>query len=848
MLKSPNRVVLLRRGAILPALLLCLGGTRVQSTSTPLSAETPMHLARSLAAAVTEGSPLPSEMPDRVEWRFDQPQPQWQPVAPMNLNTHPLRAERTEDALRLSFDESNDNGGGILVGGIAVEVPAWNAWDWGTVVVLARSRDDIRGIGVGFNSARGQPSTSRNAYAYAAFGDFAATVNDGTIQTYRLRVHQGQGATGSTWQRLGIWILARSPASIDILSISVVPTEAEYSGDPVGVAPIDEGEPDAIYVRAPGRVEYELRIPDDGRLDVGLGVLRDDVPVTFRIAVTPEGGSKETLLEETWRLQDHFASRSIDLSRLAGQTVRLALEAASTRPGTVALWRSPTLYTPGRLVVNVVDRGTGSTTAARVLLTDAAGERAPIPPAAVTLMYGFNDRAVSHDYLPNGAFYTDGSFEVELLPGSYGLSLSKGYEYLEQEHEIVIEAGKETALSLDLERWIDMPSEGWFSADDHIHIRRSPREDPLILSWIAAEDIHVGALLQMGDFWATYYAQYAWGRDGAYQLEDHLLISGQEDPRTHELGHTISLAADDYVRFSGEYYHYDRVFDRVHELGGVTGYAHQGVTFHGYRGLTLDVLRKKVDFIELLQFCASDGPLQLEHYYHFLDLGFPLTATAGSDFPWCGRGPGWNARIGDARFYTYLEDELSFDNWRESLRAGHTFVTSGPVVEITVNGAIPGDTLDVAKGSVLEISARARGHASQVPLQRLEIVAHGQVVQAAAAGEPGQSAAELSIELDFPVEHGVWIAARVTAGPTQEAHTTPVYVSVEGSGFHNPRTVAHHLDLSDQYLDELEQEIAMPNDTLNQLAWRYREGLELRIAETRAVIARLRRELASDGS
>ena len=40
--------------------------------------------------------------------------------------------------------------------------------------------------------------------------------------------------------------------------------------------------------------------------------------------------------------------------------------------------------------------------------------------------------------------------------------------------------------------------------------------------------------------------------------------------------------------------------------------------------------------------------------------------------------------------------------------------------------------------------------------------------------------------------------------------------------------------------DDLEAEIAQPNESLSRLAWRYREGLEDRIAETRDVIARLR--------
>jgi len=241
--------------------------------------------------------------------------------------------------------------------------------------------------------------------------------------------------------------------------------------------------------------------------------------------------------------------------------------------------------------ISIIDDATGTLTAARVKITDANGDATPVPAAAISVMYGRNDRVDGYDQQPDGAFYTDGAFEVQLQPGTYHLSLAKGYEYLEQEHELIVEAGEELSRTFRLERWIDMPARGWFSADDHIHIRRSPRQDPLILGWVAAEDIHVGALLQMGDFWATYFAQYAWGRDGVYQLEDYLLTSGQEEPRTHELGHTISLGADEFVRFANEYYYYDRIFDRVHELGGVTGYAHQGVTFHGYQGLTLDVLR-----------------------------------------------------------------------------------------------------------------------------------------------------------------------------------------------------------------------------------------------------------------
>ena len=599
----------------------------------------------------------------------------------------------------------------------------------------------------------------------------------------------------------------------------------------VGVRSVDVREPPALYIRAPGRIDFNVEVPDEGRLDLALGVLRDDAPLTFGVLITSEDGRTERLFDEVWADRAEWAARSVDLAAFAGESVVLTLEAESDREGTVALWRNPTLYTSVRLSATIVDAASGNPTPVRARLTDASGAVAPIPQAAIGIMHGPNDVARGFDAPYGRFFYIDGSFELELQPGTYHLEVSKGYEYLVQELELELAPGVDRSETVRLERWVDMPERGWFSTDDHIHLRRSPREDPLILKWIAAEDIHVGALLQMGDFWATYFAQYAWGEDGAYRVEDYMLSSGQEEPRTHEIGHTISLAADDFVRFAGQYYYYDRVFDTVHELGGLTGYAHKGVGFFGYRGLTLDVLREKVDFIEILQF----GEMVLDHYYHFLDLGYKLTAMAGSDFPFGGE-------IGDARFYTYLEDGLSFEAWRESLHAGHTFVSNGPVIDLRVNGAIPGDQLDLSAGSTLSVTAEALGHAVQVPLSALEIVVHGEVIASASPDQPGQSPAALTVEFDLELDHGVWVAARARGAEGQVAHTTPVYVTTDGSSFHNPDTALDYLALNDRYLDELAAVIVQPNETLNQLAWRYRAGLEDRIAETREVIARLRAE------
>lgn len=509
---------------------------------------------------------------------------------------------------------------------------------------------------------------------------------------------------------------------------------------------------------------------------------------------------------------------------------------------------------PGQVAITILDATTNHPTPARVRLTRHGRPVPNLPTEAVAVMYGLWDHEDGYAFQPDSSFYVAGSFRLSLPPGVYQLDLSKGHEFLRQRISLTVRAGQTLRQTYRLKRWVNMAAKGWYSTDGHIHLRRSPHENPLILTWLQAEDVNVGALLRMGDFWETYYPQYAYGEAGVYGRGNYLLTTGQEDPRTPELGHAFALGAANRVRRRDRYYFFDEVFDKIHQLGGMTGYAHQAETFHGYRGLTLDGLRGKVDALELLQFCVDEHPLHTDHYYHLLDLGIPLTATAGSDFPWCGQDHGHgpperSSRIGNARFYAYLDGPLTFANWRRAVRAGHTFVSSGPMLDLRVNGAIPGDKIDIRRGDSLRITVQAYGHSSQVPLDTLELISHGRVIGRTTVREPEQSANHLSLTVTLPsVDRGQWIAARCTArtggsGPGQAAHTTPVYVSVDGGGFYNPETAGHYLDLSEQYLREIEQEISQPKAAVEQQAWHYTDGLRSRIAEVRRIIEEMRRKL-----
>ena len=166
-------------------------------------------------------------------------------------------------------------------------------------------------------------------------------IRDGTEQTYVLPA----GSSSKPWKQLGIGLWAQEPASIDILSVSVVPKEARFAAAPLGLKTEarDQAFRRALYTHAPSKLEYRVRVPKAGRLDVGLGVLRDEVPVTFRVTAQPDGQALEQLLQESYSDNGHWGQRSVDLAHLAGKDVTLALEAEAERPGTVALWAAPTL-------------------------------------------------------------------------------------------------------------------------------------------------------------------------------------------------------------------------------------------------------------------------------------------------------------------------------------------------------------------------------------------------------------------------------------------------------------------------------------------------------------------------
>ena len=66
------------------------------------------------------------------------------------------------------------------------------------------------------------------------------------------------------------------------------------------------------------------------------------------------------------------------------------------------------------------------------------------------------------------------------------------------------------------------------------------------------------------------------------------------------------------------------------------------------------------------------------------------------------------------------------DAWFQGLREGRAFVSSGPLVELTVNGRMPGETVELGTGGgSVDVTAHVK---SITPLQKVILVHNGEVI------------------------------------------------------------------------------------------------------------------------
>lgn len=372
---------------------------------------------------------------------------------------------------------------------------------------------------------------------------------------------------------------------------------------------------------------------------------------------------------------------------------------------------------------------------------------------------GFSYRNyIANPHTGTKQFYVDKVTELNLHPGEYKIRAFKGIEFKVASQTVTVAPGNRQEITLRMERLTNLPQSGWYSADDHLHIsRRNSRENPNLLSWMKAEDINVSNFLQVGtEKGFKSNQQYAFGDEGIYQDGNYFLTSGQENPRTHFLGHTITLGAAEKIDLNKSYTDYQSFWREAKRLGGISGYGHWGLG-PAKRGIAIDAPSRLLTFVEVLQF-------EYAHYnvwYDVLNMGIPMTPTAGTDFP-CGP---WSIP-GRERFYTKVEGKFNLKNWIEGVKKGRTFVTNGPLLEFKVNGRELGDEIVLQEPGILEIDGSVSFDPERDQIEKIELVNSGEIIPLL---PHHSSMGKIFIHHQLKASRTSWLALRVSGKKINEA-------------------------------------------------------------------------------
>jgi TolB protein len=221
-------------------------------------------------------------------------------------------------------------------------------------------------------------------------------------------------------------------------------------------------------------------------------------------------------------------------------------------------------------------------------------------------------------------------------------------------------------------------------------------------------------------------------------------------------------------------------FEGAHAQGGLAGYMHPYSsaprTPAAAAGtlIALDAALGLGDYYDIGAL-YSDELGSADFYYRLLNAGFRLPATGGTDnFSDVWRDP----PPGSDRTFAHVTGPLSMQSWMEAIKRGRTFMSTGPLLFLDVEGREPGDEIAVAANAPPTMHVKAEA-TSIAPMDSLQIIVNGDVAQTIAATDR----AHVRFDGSIAVPQGGWIAARVL-GPGSKyigddyafAHTSPVYV------------------------------------------------------------------------
>jgi putative membrane-bound dehydrogenase-like protein len=475
----------------------------------------------------------------------------------------------------------------------------------------------------------------------------------------------------------------------------------------------------------------------------------------------------------------------------------------------------------GRIRVLVRDRATGEETFCRINVVGADGNfyhpvQNYLTPYALTGDWPKEGRGNRRGKAPiryfGRFFYSWGDATVAVPPGPVRVEVWKGFEFRPQSLQVNVKPGGSETVEVTLARTRPMSDLGYYSGDPHLHLsRESDRDDQLILDLMQAADIRYGSILAYNEP-AGPYAGVMQSMDtpqfrglGARSLrsrDGYQIMSGQEY-RSTTYGHLNLFNRDELVLpdrelNANDWPLYGALGRETQSQGGFAFYAHGGYA----QSIYADFVQGDINGVELLQFAIYRG-IGLADWYNILNIGYRFPATGASDYPAC-------RKLGDCRTYIHHPHAPSFEEWLHGAAEGNSFITTGPLLLLEVDGNKPGAIIHKTGQGSHEVKVSIRVACEVAPVTHLQLVVNGEVTAEKIVSAAQENGNWLEWDQQHALTDSSWIAARAfstasSGAADAEAHTNPVYVYSDGKAPYQRASLDRLVERIDEQITDHKQ-------------------------------------------
>jgi TolB protein len=417
-------------------------------------------------------------------------------------------------------------------------------------------------------------------------------------------------------------------------------------------------------------------------------------------------------------------------------------------------------------------------------------------------------------------FYSDGVATLTVPAGDVEVTAVRGLATPPATERTTIKAGETKTITLTLAPVWNARANGWLSGDHHFHLNYGGPynlEPGTLVNMGLAEDMDVLTPM-LANLAQRFEDQplFAYRHTGAKPW-----IIWAQEVRAHFFGHIgmLNTSALYWPWIWGPGYDVHQLDDRVNvepldwarTHGGMSTYVHPvsgegpftGAPHGIPTGFVADAVQGKIDAIELA--CLwSDERGTTDLWYRVLNAGIPMAITGGTDVM---NNLYRTMAVGTTRVYVHPDKPSDVASYWSALKAGRSFVSTGPMLDFHVGKAGPGQAVPRGAGTAtytLDLH-------SAVTVDTVQIIVNGQVV-ATHGGLTAPGSGRYTGTVTLPV--GGWVAARVVGAPTRAwpgmdsyafAHTAPVWIDRVGSTepaakLAAARDLLRALDVADQGL------------------------------------------------